>query len=78
MTMTKPKKPEHRIAWKGRPDQDRAVLLQWEKGNLSTAQAKKKIEAHNGMPPGSLTDEQLEENAAWLGYHRKHWKWKED
>ena len=53
-------------------------MLQWEKGKLSTAQAKRKIETHNGLPPGSITDEQLEENAEWLGYHRKHWKWKED
>lgn len=76
--MTKPKEPASRIAWKGRPDHDRAVLRLWETGKLSTAQARRKIEVHNGLPTGSITDEQLVENAEWLGYHRKHWKWKED
>lgn len=48
------------------------------KGKPINSAGRRKIEAHNGMPLGSLTDEQLEENAEWLGYHRKHWKWKED
>ena len=67
------KVPTNRIPWGGSKhlSEDKKILLQWEKGAVTSGYAMWSIETIHGIPHNRFTAKDFEENANWLGWQKR-------